>query len=179
MGRIEIQEKLNNFLIKYQLFKEESQVVYLLVEIRKILEHDNEKNFKLLKFFCDWTVHTKKDRSMEGIIKIAMEINNLVSSVDKITTEQNEIILKFFEMKELRQELLDFLNAHLLFNKICTEDKAWKAFVELLTQVLSGQPILHPINTIDRIEIISDQYGSSITIDFGNNRGSATAGFGK
>jgi len=179
MGRTEIQEKLNNFLLRYQIFKEESQVVYLLVEIRKILEHENENKFKLLKFFCDWTVHTKKDRSMEGIIKIAIEIDNLVSSVYKITTEQNEKILKFFEMKELKQELLNFINAHLLFNKVCTDDKSWKTFVELSTQVLSGQPILHPIDTIDRIEIVSDRHGSSITIDFGNKRGSATAGFGK
>lgn len=179
MARIEIIEKLNSFLSKNKTFNEECQVVYLLVEIRKILEHDNETGYKLLRFFCDWTVHTKKDRKMEGIIEIVTKIDSLISSVDKITTEQNEQILKFLEMNELRKELSQFLTSRSLPNDLGKDNHNWSIFVDILAQVLSGQPILNPIKTIISIEIISDTLGSSITVDFGKGRGSATAGFGK
>lgn len=179
MARSEIIEKLSTFLNKNKTFNEECHVVYLLVEIRKILEHDNEREYKLLKFFCDWTVHTKKDRSMGGIVNIVSEIDRLVSSVDKITTEQNEQILKFLEMKELRRELSQFFPSRFLPDNLTEDDLTWSTFVDTLAQVLSGQPILKPIKTIKSIEIVSNSYGSSISIDFGEGRGSATAGFGK
>lgn len=177
--RLEIVEKLDKFLLKHMPFSEECEVVYLLIEIRKIMEHDNESRYKLLRFFCDWTVHTKKDRQMEGIIGIVKKIDELVSSVDKITTEQNEQILKFFEMKELRDEFSQFLLNHSLSNILCTVDNNWSTFVDILTQVLSNQPIMNPIKTVKSIEIISNSLGSQITIDFGEGRGSSTSGFGK
>ncbi len=179
MAREEIIEKLKNFLLKHKNLNDECGVVYLMVEIRKILEHDNEPEYKLLRFFCDWTVHTKKDRKMEGIVDIVTEIDNLVSSVDKITTYQNEQILKFFKMKELRKELTQFFASHSLPDDLCKDNHNWSVFVDSLAWVLSGQPIMNPIDTIKSIEIISDSGGSSITIDFGKGRGSATAGFGK
>jgi hypothetical protein len=177
--KLEIVEKLNVFLGKHSQFHEECEVVYLLVEIRKILEHDNETGYKLLRFFCDWTVHTKKDRKMEGIVEIVNKIDSLVSSVDKITSEQNEQILKFLEMNELRKELSQFLISYSLPNNLCEDDHNWSTFVDTLAQVLSGQPILNPIETIKSIEINSNSVGSSITVDFGEGRGGATAGFGK
>jgi hypothetical protein len=179
MARTELIRKLNSFLNKNKVFKEECQVVYLLVEIRKILEHDNETDYKLLRFFCDWTVHTKKDRKMEGIVEIVTKIDNLISSVDKITNEQNEQILKFLEMNELRKELSQFLTSRSLPKDLYENDHNWSTFVNILAQVLSGQPILDPIKTIKSIEINSNSIGSSITVDFGADRGSATAGFGK
>lgn len=179
MARTELIEKLNSFLDKNKAFSEECQIVYLMIEIRKILEHDNESGYKLLRFFCDWTVHTKKDRKMEGIVDVVTEIDNIISSVDKITTQQNEQILKFLEMNELRKELSQFLISRFLPKDLCEDNRNWSVFVDILAQVLSGQPILNPIKTINSIEIISNSNGSSITIDFGSGRGSATAGFGK
>ncbi len=177
--RLEIVEKLDKLLLKHIPFNEECEVVYFMVEIRKIMEHDNDSKYKLLRFFCDWTVHTKKDRSMSGIIDIVNEIDRLISSVDKITTLQNEQILKFLEMNELRKELSQFLTSHSLPSDLCKDDHNWSTFVDILAQVLSGQPILNPIETIVSIEIFSNSLGSSITVDFGTGRGSATAGFGK
>jgi len=177
--KLEIVDKLDKFLLKHSPFSEECEVVYLLVEIRKILEHDQDSNFKVLKFFCDWSVHTQKDRQMAGIIDIASKIDQLVSTVDKITTEQHEQILKFFEMSELRDELSKFFTMHSLPLALCEGDSNWSSFVDVLTQVLSNQPINNPISTIKLIEIVSNAHGSQITIDFGDGRGSTTDGFGK
>jgi hypothetical protein len=82
-------------------------------------------------------------------------------------------------MNELRKELSQFLISYSLPNNICEDDHNWSPFVDTLAQVLSGQPILNPIKTIKSIEINSNSVGSSITVDFGEGRGGATAGFGK
>jgi hypothetical protein len=37
-------------------------VTYVLVQIRKVLEHDKRREgYSGLKFFCDWSLHTKLD----------------------------------------------------------------------------------------------------------------------
>ncbi len=42
----------------------EERVVYILVETRKLLEHDGEPPaYRWLKFFCDWALHIKMERS--------------------------------------------------------------------------------------------------------------------
>lgn len=60
MGKSIIQEKLQQELNKE--LKEESQVIYILSRIRKILEIDRSKTqdkYKKLKFYCDWVLHAE------------------------------------------------------------------------------------------------------------------------
>lgn len=58
MAREEIVEKLDRFLAKHPFFDEDCHAVYLMVEVRKLLEKEAHANLLLLKFYCDWTVHT-------------------------------------------------------------------------------------------------------------------------
>jgi hypothetical protein len=62
MARHAIIEKLDIELS--QQITSERQVVYILVEIRKLMERNNdtEKCFAL-NFYCDWAMHTKLDAS--------------------------------------------------------------------------------------------------------------------
>src|ERR1022692_1084374 len=44
--------------------KTEMQVVYILVELRKLLEHKNKKDaYPALNFYGNWVVHTKLSKS--------------------------------------------------------------------------------------------------------------------
>jgi len=57
MAQESIIEKLNVFVQGHDSLIEECQVVYLMVEIRKILDHDRGAGtvaFPLLRFYCDW-----------------------------------------------------------------------------------------------------------------------------
>jgi hypothetical protein len=72
MSRPEIVDKLNSFLSTHHTFTEEAQVVYLLIEIRKILDRDSNMKYPLLRFYCDWCVHTRKDK-ITPQIKLIME----------------------------------------------------------------------------------------------------------
>lgn len=61
MTRTEIAEELFDLMNKPPERKQE--VVYTLVQVRKILEHDgNGDEASLLRFYCDWAFHTKLDR---------------------------------------------------------------------------------------------------------------------
>lgn len=55
-----IREKL--FKLLSRGIKEESDVVYMLVEIRKLYERRNAKLPPYLALFCDWAVHAKLER---------------------------------------------------------------------------------------------------------------------
>jgi len=65
MGKIEIVEKLNDFLGEHAPFMEECHVVYMLVETRKVLDRENNRKYPILRFYCNWTVHTDKDSTKE------------------------------------------------------------------------------------------------------------------
>lgn len=61
MTRSEIAEGLFDLMNKPPERKQE--VVYALVQVRKLLEHDgNRDEASLLRFYCDWAFHTKLDR---------------------------------------------------------------------------------------------------------------------
>jgi len=59
MSRNQIVEKLGLFLTSGPI-DSEAAAVYLMVELRKILDHayDKETDLTLLRFYCDWVVHT-------------------------------------------------------------------------------------------------------------------------
>ena len=75
MGRYQIVEKLDKFLSEGAV-NNEAKGVYLLVEIRKILDHayDKQKDFLLLRFYCDWIVHTEKSRNLEHIAPVVQKV---------------------------------------------------------------------------------------------------------
>jgi len=70
MAVIEIIAKIRDFLNTHEPVSEECHVVYMLVEIRKILEYKNCTQFAILKFYCDWAVHITKKRygPIKGIL---------------------------------------------------------------------------------------------------------------
>ena len=61
MSSNEISDKLRAFVDRYCPLTEECHAVYLMVELRKIIDQQQLK-LSLLKFYADWTVHSSKDR---------------------------------------------------------------------------------------------------------------------
>lgn len=175
MAREEIIEKLDKFLTKYPAFEEDCHVVYLLVEIRKLLDRDTNPNFLLVRFYCDWTVHTTKERNL-GVIK------EIVDKIDKcyLASSHHPIkdkgIFDFLNMNELKKELRELFDKYTLPKNIF-EDDSWLAFVDILTGVLSDQPILKPKAGIESISLVSFGKGkSTIDIKFNDGRTDSMAG---
>lgn len=156
MAKDEIVEKLKRFLEVHTPLMEECHVVYLMVQIRKILDHERQVGglaFPLLRFYCDWTVHTEKERitpSMKTIMEdIFASVRFQITNGPFAKRNQNSVT-QFAYMAQLRVEAQQFAARHDLGSS--WTDEGWLHFVQLLVKVLANQPIVKPI---DDIEIFS------------------------
>jgi len=133
----EITDKLKSSLSKP--ITEESQVVYILSRIRKILEMDKDKNqskYQKLKFYCDWALHAEIDRGTR-IFKDEFE---------KLTQGEIEKAGPIFTHQFFETEFLAFLEQYgisaetyaVLDNKI--------AFRRLLAEILAETPLIVTIS---------------------------------
>jgi len=67
MARDSIIQKLREELLLP--LRRESQVVYLMAEIRKYLDHrktNEQADWRVLSFFCNWALHIRIDRTPSG-----------------------------------------------------------------------------------------------------------------
>lgn len=158
MAREEIIEKLNKFLINHNPFTEECQIVYLMVEIRKILDHERsnnpQNNSTPLRFYCDWTVHTEKTKITDNIRTIMDKVfQDVKSQIEQpYSVQAMSPVMQFAYMDKLKDEMFRFLknrdmNTDLVGNH-------WLPFVQLLVRVLENQPIKNPTDEIELFSFI-------------------------
>lgn len=126
MAREEILEKLQKELEKE--IKEESQVVYILSRIRKLLELNNQKSeFKYLNFYCNWALHARIDRT-ESVAEILRGIS--------MQTAEG---FNFLTFNHLKIELKKFFVKYSLPENIL--DSQWINFANFLVEVYSDTPL--------------------------------------
>lgn len=176
--KIQIIEKLNRFLTEHPM-KEEFEVAYLLVELRKLLDREREQNksdpFPLVRFHADWAVHTRKDRITPDMKEIMAKIDNSINIYPKNGN------MDFLLLPEFRNELIKLLEKYGLPSSFCKSDNKWIDFMIALTQVLADQPIVDPTPNIAEFRYIDlKREGIMANIDFrgAKARGSITLGFG-
>jgi hypothetical protein len=145
MARPSIIEKLR--LELQRPVETEMQVVYILVEIRKLLEHDKEDKegdlYPLLNFYGNWVVHTKLSKSSvaDRIVRLADEIMYRTASgaIDATTFEDEAV--HFITFGLLRDQLRMFLESSDLPTEICTDPARWDAFCKRLAGVVEDVPL--------------------------------------
>lgn len=176
--RAQIIEKLDAFLKKHPM-EEECEVVYLLVELRKLLDKDRESGsdgYSLVRFHADWAVHTRKDKITPAIKEIMTKIENSINVLPKNGD------IGFLLLPEFRDELLRLLEINGLPFDFCQKDDRWLKFMFALTQVVADQPIVNPSDNIARFRYVDMRKdGIMATIDFKDKKegASITLGFGK
>lgn len=104
----------------------EPRVMYLMVEIRKVLEHEDLK-YGALRFYCDWIVHTKLDRSYAY---------SVYDEVSNNTTEGLDII----SFRKLKEEMSSFLQTRNLPTDLLIDDN-WELFRDNLIEILIDTPV--------------------------------------
>ena len=177
--KMQIVEKLNRFLSERPIIKEEFEAVYLLVELRKLLDREREESnsdsYPLVRFHADWVVHTQKDRITPTIKDIMTRIDG---SIDTYPKDEN---IDFVLLPEFRKELETLLKKYALPNKFCGTDQAWLEFMLTLAQVLADQPIINPTENIAEFRYVDiKREGIMVNIDFQGKKAGAsiTLGFG-
>jgi hypothetical protein len=173
----EIIEKLNKFLNTHEVFTEECETVYLMVELRKLLEREHRGDqFSLVRFYCDWTVHTSKDRGQAAIKDLMEKLNKCLGNGSPYPTED---AFNFFSLSELRRELSELFRTHGLRTELCQDDRHWTRFVDVLVQVLADQPITNPIRDISSVSFVAGNIGTkTVTVEFTDGRPPVTFGIG-
>ena len=165
MGKPSILQKITDHLVLHQPPKEECHVLYLMAEIRKILEHDESSGtYPALRFYSNWCVHTHIDRPNRFMTRAAAdiekEIQASIAANQEITAGKN--LAHFLSMQELRTALRKFLTDNGVSAEI-TEDENWKHFQSLLVEIISEQPIEAPSKRIAKF--VYDDCGNGF-IDF-------------
>lgn len=127
--KADIKEKLRQAFLKD--YFEESDVVYILSRIRKILEIDGKKaKYKKLKFYCDWALHAEID----NIDPISDELMNFP---DDLLDSHN-----FLAYKGFHKEINIFLKEYNIQTNIYKNFENLLNFSQKLTDIYSDTPLI-------------------------------------
>src|SRR5487761_415387 len=114
----------------------ECQAVYLLVEIRKLLDRDREGTvpYNSLRFYSDWAVHVELDRRpAQEIVKKADALVN-----GTLSHEENRDFVRMFTFDTFRDELDQFLQVKKLRP---FSDAEWNSFLACFLNVVEDCPL--------------------------------------
>ncbi|MFH1162260.1 MAG: hypothetical protein V1696_03230 [Candidatus Jorgensenbacteria bacterium] len=129
-------------------FKTESEAVHFVVLLRKEIEKDREDRdkFGLLKFFCDWALHSKLDKSSQTL-EILINFNKCLTEFDfgKGDREKLDALLirlsSIISFEKLHDEIALFLEKHRLPRDIVNDRAIWKTFLNFLADIINDSQL--------------------------------------
>jgi len=141
----EIVKKLKLALI--ESIQKECQVIYIFVEIRKLLDWIDQdgSNFSVLRFYSNWVLHIKIDKTF-AISSLLKKIEN---SILRGEGDRYSIILEMINFDELRKELKNILK-QIKVNNFFSDDNYWQTFKEKLVTVLIDCPLEPKLGNIEK-----------------------------
>ena len=122
----------------------EAQAVYLMAEIRKVLEHDAaQQTYSALYLYCSWVLHTELDRGFaKEIISLLDDIYGAEKISDRATLDsQWKRLHALTDGEALRGQLNEFLDRNDLPSYIATDDDWWRLFFSHYLSAISGTPL--------------------------------------
>ena len=126
----------------------ESEASHLLTLVRKTIEHMDYKEkakYPILRFYCDWALHIKIDRSPAGL-EIIKKLNSTIVKYKNVP--DNDLIIekisKVISLQKLRSETKKlFKSAELPLNFV-TDNQKWGQFLDLLVEILLDCKVVLP-----------------------------------
>jgi len=135
----------------------ERQVVYILAEIRKLIElRQQSDQFFALNFHCCWALHTRMDRiGSERIVQIFDEAHEFAISIphpkhENIPAELKDRLSQIMMGGKFVTELRDFLERDDLPLTLFKESATWIQFMSLYSDVVEECPLLLRGNSTPR-----------------------------
>jgi hypothetical protein len=135
----------------------ESQVLYILAEIRKLIEHRKDRglsDYSELKFYCNWALHIRIDRDDKNVTTLfdGVDVLEGISFEDYVQSSFFNLVSNF---QLMRSSLGQFLAEHKLPTKIIDTDSNWNTFLFLFCGVISEVPLVYRGNPT-RAEMIQE-----------------------
>ena len=157
MTQPEITAKLRRALSK--LPKNEKEVVWILVEIRKLLDHTGDKTkYFWLRFFCDWACHIKMERkaAKELMERLDSELDVIIGRTPRVGMQRPPTLHTF------RREFEAFLKEKGLYAGIDYNRLDWIVFLRYYARVVADCPVVCQANKLKHIdEVVLVPYGKS------------------
>jgi hypothetical protein len=140
--------------------QKKQDVVFVLIQIRKLLEYDGKPaQYKTLKFFCDWVAHPKLAGT--GAKDLLRVLDNELPTFDRRNSlgwDPKGVVHKILSFDLLRNELLAFLHAEDLPTRWAEDEFTWKSVVQFYGQQVHKTPLVFEeakstLNYIRSVEI--------------------------
>lgn len=119
-------------------------VVYALVEIRKILDYDGYNTDSVLRFYCDWALHTRLNhRGAQQILNILDQRLGQYRPWSPESIDPDGMVRQILSFNLFQRHLFEFLHRNDL-PKLWAEDLfAWQQ-----TIILCGKHVQHTPLTV-------------------------------
>lgn len=138
--------------------RSERQVVYLLAELRKLMELESigkvdagapaDNSYFALKFYCDWAVHVRLDQA--GARRIVQRFNEYQKFMDDQAAPGITVVDPAFlqeldqnlQLTKFRDQLGTYLDSHGLDIKITKDKERWVEFLTYYSRVIEDAPLI-------------------------------------
>lgn len=130
----------------------ERQVVYILVELRKLLESkglDRDIRYRALIFCCDWAVHPKLDRESARAITSLFDQYEASYRVEPSGVSQAGIpgLVEFCDHSRFRQQFIEACELNDIPTNAVRVDAWWRSFLTQFSEVVRDCPIEAKVET--------------------------------
>ena len=149
----------------------ECAAVYLLVEVRKLLEIDkpDPKPFALL-MYCHWAVHVDLNYS-KTTLKFLEEVDSFVQNrvsgfkadPQYVLQYEQDLFLEFSSLDSFREQLRWFLKSYDLPISLCDDNASWHGFISAYAGVIeagtlsAGKEQLKAIKEVTFTKLLSSE----------------------
>src|ERR1035437_9548009 len=137
--------------------KRQSEALYLMAEIRKIIDHEQEVDehaFEILEFFCDWALHiTISRRSSADKIRLFLRAFDMREGMELAEWYRTEFFQNIMHLEVLRRELERFFHEHNLPCDIVHDFRMWSGFIYLYTAIVAEVPLKYSKNDLSPTEV--------------------------
>lgn len=134
--------------------EQEEQLVYLLVEVRRVIESTRER-FRILKFFCDWVLHAQM--TMGGAKTIIGVFDSFVEGSltnPSMALRMMQIAYPLTSLTGFRTDLIVFLGEHGLDPSLGCDFKRWERFLGLYVDRIAKTPlVVSSFKHLDEIKV--------------------------
>lgn len=123
--------------------KNQADVVYILVEIRKYLDHIDPKGgeYPVLRTYCDWPVHIILDR--KGAKNLLRALDDAFAAPEVERNRALRAAFDKFSLTEFRNEMRGFLRSKDLPTALVEDRIWWGQFLKHYVDVVSDCPFVY------------------------------------
>jgi len=155
----------------------ERQVVYILVEIRKMIEQAGElDNYQALDFYCSFALHTRMSRAgARRILERFDKAYSLWITKQALPRELRHEISLTTKMDRFKREMKTFLKANNLPTRLLTESDDWARFIRLYGSIIDECELVlkgdgGKLQFIDRVVVHLKEAPEPLATQFGDHK---------